>query len=257
MTGRFAGSVALVTGASGGIGTAVVDGLRAEGALVAGLDLRAPVSPSADLDLAVDVSDAAAVGAAVARVEAELGPVEHVVCAAGVLHAAPVAETDPADLDRLLRINIGGVFAVARAVAPLLASRGRGCLVTIASNAGLVPRNGMAAYGASKAAAIALTHGLGLELAPHGVRCVVVAPGSTETAMQRDFWETGPGAPGAEHGRERTIAGDPSLFRVGIPLGRLAEPEDVVATVLFLLSDQARHITVQTITVDGGAGLGA
>ncbi|NEE57327.1 SDR family oxidoreductase, partial [Streptomyces sp. SID8455] len=89
---------------------------------------------------------------------------------------------------------------------------------------------------------------LGLELARSGVRCNVVAPGSTDTAMQRALWTD----PGAE---ARVIDGDPSTYRTGIPLGRIAEPADIADAVAFLASDRARHITLQELYVDGGATL--
>lgn len=89
---------------------------------------------------------------------------------------------------------------------------------------------------------------LGLELARSGVRCNIVAPGSTDTAMQRALWTD----PGAE---ARVIDGDPSTYRTGIPLGRIAEPADIADAVAFLASDRARHITLQELYVDGGATL--
>lgn len=106
----------------------------------------------------------------------------------------------------------------------------------------------MAAYAASKAAAAMFTKCLGLELARSGVRCNVVAPGSTDTPMQRALWN----GPDAE---QRVIDGDPSTYRTGIPLGRIADPADIAETVAFLASDRARHITMQELYVDGGATL--
>ena len=133
-----------------------------------------------------------------------------------------------------------------------MASRGEGAIVTVASNAAAVPRWHLAAYSASKAAAAAFTKGLGLEVSQHGIRCNVVAPGSTDTAMLRDLYEGD-----AERARAASIGGAQESFRVGIPLGRLSSPDDVAEAVLFLLSDRASHITLQTLTVDGGASLGA
>jgi 2,3-dihydro-2,3-dihydroxybenzoate dehydrogenase len=106
----------------------------------------------------------------------------------------------------------------------------------------------MAAYAASKAAAIALTMGLGLEIAALGIRCNVVCPGSTDTAMLHRM------APGTRS-MGAILHGGPSAFRVGISLGRLADPDDIAAAVLFLASEQARHITLHSLYVDGGAAL--
>ena len=107
----------------------------------------------------------------------------------------------------------------------------------------------MAAYAASKAASTMFTKCLGLELAQHNIRCNVVSPGSTDTAMQRALWAD-------ENGAQAVIAGSPETFRVGIPLRRIASPEDVAEAVSFLVSERARHITLHDLYVDGGATLG-
>jgi 2,3-dihydro-2,3-dihydroxybenzoate dehydrogenase len=93
----------------------------------------------------------------------------------------------------------------------------------------------------------------GLELAPYGIRANIVAPGSTDTAMQRSLWED----PDDDNGARSAIEGDPAQFKVGIPLGRIAEPSDIADAIEFLLSDRARHITMQALYVDGGATLRA
>ena len=131
---------------------------------------------------------------------------------------------------------------------------GRGCgtrgwaLVIVGSNAGGIPRHGMGPYAASKAAAAMLARCLGLELAPHGIRCNIVAPGSTLTPMQTGMWAD-------DQGAARVIAGDPASFRTGIPLGKLATPQDIAHAAMFLLSDQAGHVTMADLYVDGGATL--
>jgi 2,3-dihydro-2,3-dihydroxybenzoate dehydrogenase len=107
----------------------------------------------------------------------------------------------------------------------------------------------MSAYAASKAAAAMFSKCLGLEVARHGIRCNVVAPGSTDTPMLTSMWQDASGPQG-------TIEGRLDAFRVGIPLGRIARPLDVAAAVAFLLSEAAGHITMHTLTVDGGAALG-
>ncbi|MQA98651.1 MAG: SDR family oxidoreductase, partial [Streptosporangiales bacterium] len=121
----------------------------------------------------------------------------------------------------------------------------------VASNAGGVPRSGMAAYAASKAAAAQFTRCLGLEVGAYGIRCNIVAPGSTDTPMLRSLWPD----PEDPAGAAGTIDGDPSAYRVGIPLRRIATPEDVAAAVAFLVSPHSRHITLQELYVDGGAAL--
>ncbi|MGB5806964.1 SDR family oxidoreductase, partial [Castellaniella sp.] len=116
------------------------------------------------------------------------------------------------------------------------------------SNAATTPRPGMAAYAASKAAATQLTRCLGLELAPHRIRVNIVSPGSTDTAMQQAMWSQG-------SSRDTVIAGDPARWRLGIPLAKIATPDEIAQAVLFLLSDQASHITLHDLRVDGGATL--
>lgn len=108
----------------------------------------------------------------------------------------------------------------------------------------------MAAYAASKAAATMFVRCLGLELAPSGIRCNIVAPGSTLTPMQTGMWAD-------ENGAAKVIAGSPESFKSGIPLGKLATPEDVAEAALFLLSARAGHITMTDLYVDGGATLRA
>lgn len=198
---------------------------------------------------ALDVTDRSAVLDVVAGVESDVGPIGILVNAAGVLTPAPALETDDETWDRTFAVNTTGVFAVCRAVARRMTPRGTGSIVTIASNSAGVPRTGMAAYGASKAASASFTRSLGLELAPHGIRCNVVAPGSTDTAMLRDLFA---GDPDAER---RTIDGDLATFKPGIPLGRIATPDDIADAVRFLVSDRARHITMHDLYVDGGATL--
>ncbi|MFF4454055.1 2,3-dihydro-2,3-dihydroxybenzoate dehydrogenase [Streptomyces goshikiensis] len=267
---RLAGRVALVTGAGQGIGAAVARSLYALGVSVAATDVhgaavaelaerlaaRPPASvpgggegPAAAVRAyPLDVTDGRAVEETVERIERDLGPLGILVNVAGILRTAPAAELTDEDWSRTFAVNTTGVFHTARAVAPRMAGRGTGSIVTVASNAAGIPRTGMAAYAASKAAAVMFTKCLGLEYARHGVRCNVVAPGSTDTPMQRSLW-TDPDAP------RRVLDGDLATYRTGIPLARIADPQDIADAVVFLASDQARHITMQDLYVDGGATL--
>jgi 2,3-dihydro-2,3-dihydroxybenzoate dehydrogenase len=252
--------VALVTGAAGGIGSAVVRALAERGAVVAAVDrederLRKAAAELSAEGLRVtafpaDVSDSAAVETLVDAVEQQLGPVDYLVNGAGVLRLGEVSALTDEDWRTTFAVNVDGVFHLSRAVVNRMVPRRRGALVTIASNAASTPRAEMAAYAASKAAATMLTKSLGLEVARFGIRCNVVAPGSTDTPMLSSMWHD-------ESGPRGTIQGRPDAFRVGIPLGKLAQPSDIADAVVFLLSDQAAHITLHDLTVDGGAGLGA
>lgn len=248
--------VAIVSGGARGIGLAVAEQLLAHGARVAILDPGAELGFAERADVAssrlhledVDVSEAADVEAAVARVEQRWGPIDFTACVAGVLITGPVIDTSDADWARVFAVNSTGVFHVTRAVARRMLPQRRGSIVTVSSNAAGVPRQGMAAYAASKAAATMFTRCLGLELAPHGIRCNIVAPGSTRTPMQEAMWTGGVS-------EDTVLRGAPEAFRVGIPLGKIAEPREVAEAVLFLLSERASHITMAEIYVDGGATL--
>jgi 2,3-dihydro-2,3-dihydroxybenzoate dehydrogenase len=255
----LAGRVALVTGAAHGIGAAVAAALARQGAVVAATDidqdgLRDTVGKiAADGATAsayrIDVTRPGELDAVLDRVEADLGPVDVLVNVAGVLRTGPILELSDADWRATFAVNTDGVFAVSRTVARRMAARRSGTVVTVTSNAAAVPRTQMGAYCASKAAATAFSKVLALELAAYGVRCNTVAPGSTDTPMLRSMFTDG-------YGPQAVIAGAADKFRVGIPLGRIAAPQDVADAVVFLASDQARHITMQELLVDGGAALG-
>jgi len=249
----FKDKIALVTGAAGGIGQAVVRLLAQAGTTVIATDRTAPskaVYPDAVMAEMLDVSDSRAVDALVERVEVDCGPIDMGINVAGILHTATVTATSDDDWRRTFAVNCDGVFHVSRALAARMANRRRGTLVTVSSNAAGVPRHAMAAYAASKAAAAMFTRCLGLELAPLGIRCNNVAPGSTLTTMQTAMWADADGA-------SRVIAGFPEQYKTGIPLQKLANPEDIAHAVMFLLSDQAGHIVMNDIYVDGGASLHA
>ncbi|HYS37619.1 MAG TPA: 2,3-dihydro-2,3-dihydroxybenzoate dehydrogenase, partial [Pseudonocardiaceae bacterium] len=196
-----------------------------------------------------DVTSHSDVESTVAAVEEQLGPLDFLVNAAGVLRLGEARSLTDEDWTATFAVNTTGVFMMSRAVVNRMVPRASGALVTIASNAAGTPRTEMAAYAASKAAATMFTKCLGLEVAKYGIRCNLVAPGSTDTPMLSSMWhdETGP---------RHTIEGSLDAYRVGIPLGKLARPSDVADAVVFLLSDQAGHITMHDLTVDGGAALG-
>jgi len=176
----LSGRLALVTGAGGGIGAAVVRLLVEEGARVVATDLPSTaLSGLAFLNGVrvepLDVSDGAAVEALFERIEAEDGPVDLVASVAGVLSNVTVDQTSDAEWRRVFAVNADGVFHLGREVARRMGERGKGAFVTVSSNAAGVPRHAMAAYAASKAAATMFTRCLGLELGPKGVRCNIDA----------------------------------------------------------------------------------
>jgi 2,3-dihydro-2,3-dihydroxybenzoate dehydrogenase len=252
--------IAMVTGAGGGIGAEVARALAEHDMTVAAVDAEPARLREVTEKLAADghratpydadVSDSGAVESTVDRVERELGAIDLLVNTAGVLRLGPATELSDEDWRAVLGVNADGVFHCSRAVAARMKRRRAGAIVTVASNAARVPRTGMAAYCASKAAAVAYTKTLGLELAEYGVRCNLVSPGSTDTDMLRALWSSA-------DGRQATIDGSMAAYKVGIPLRRIAQPRDIADAVVFLASERARHITMQDLCVDGGATLGA
>ncbi|PHV11878.1 2,3-dihydro-2,3-dihydroxybenzoate dehydrogenase [Chitinimonas sp. BJB300] len=258
---EFAGKVALVSGAAQGIGAAVAHMLAAGGATVALLDRDAAglthqvtelqrSGRKKALALPADLRDGMAINAAVVRCELELGAIDILVNVAGILRPGSILGMSDTDWADTFAVNTTGPFQLCRAVAQGMVRRGRGAIVTVGSNAAAVPRLNMAAYCASKAATAHFMRCLALELAPHGVRCNTVSPGSTHTAMQRQLWTSADSA-------QKVIDGDMDAWRLGIPLGRIADPDDIAEAVCFLASDRARQITMHDLRVDGGATLAA
>lgn len=251
----FRDRAALVTGAAGGIGRAVVEALSKAGAYVIATDTAAALqsAPLPGIDCRpMDVRDAEAVTATVADIVAEQGSLPLGVHAAGVLSVGPITRMSAEEWHRVIDVNLTGTFHVAGALGRAMAQAGGGAIVAVSSNAAGIPRMNMGAYAASKAAVSMLIRCLGLELASRGVRCNIVAPGSTLTPMQTGMWDHR-----HSHGEEQVIAGDLAQFRTGIPLGKLASPGDIAQAVMYLLSEQAGHVTMADLYVDGGATLRA
>jgi NAD(P)-dependent dehydrogenase (short-subunit alcohol dehydrogenase family) len=237
----FIGRRAPVTGAAGGTGAAIVAGLRAGGARVAVAD-RDPSGVAAEAHLPGDLLQAAyADGLPQAAADA-LGGLDIVVNNAGVITRGPVTETSDADWALSVGVNVEAPFRVCRAATPLLAAAGGGAIVNVASCWGLRPGPNHAVYCMTKAALAALTQCMGLDHAPQGVRVDAVCPNEVNTPMLRSgFARRGfdPDAAVAELGRT-------------VPLGRIAEPEDIADVVPFLASDAARYMCGALVEVNGG-----
>ena len=223
------GKTAIVTGGAAGIGAAVVERFRAEGATAIVFDLNAK-DP-------VDITDYAAVKRAVEKA----GPVDILVNNAGWDMFKPFLKTDPAFWQKIISINLVGAMNLLHCVLPGMVERGHGKVVTVSSDAGRVGSSGEAPYSACKGGLIALTKTLARELAGKGIRLNVVCPGLTETNMLEQFMQ---GAGNPEKLRE--------AYRRAIPLGRLGKPEDLPGAVAFFASDDADFITGQVLSVSGG-----
>ncbi|WP_337970075.1 2,3-dihydro-2,3-dihydroxybenzoate dehydrogenase [Virgibacillus salexigens] len=253
------GKVAVVIGASGGMGQSIVEQLSDNGAYVVAIDNQKDKLYSFVSDLQqkgiqlascpLDIRDYDEVEKTIETIERDVGPIEILIHAAGVLYLDEVVSLPKTNWDTTFAINTTGVFHIAQAVSRRMIPRQKGSMVIVSSNAARIPRMSMAAYAASKAATTMFVKCLGLELAQHHIRCNIVSPGSTETDMLKQLWK-------GEQGEQISISGTAEEYRLGIPLGKIGHPLDVTRTVLFLTSDMAGHITMEDICVDGGATLG-
>ena len=231
----FSGEVALVTGGSSGIGLALARALAAAGARVHVLD-RAVAPAGEDFvfhecDLASREAPARAVGEVVARE----GRLDHVVQAAGITRDNVLWELSDEDFESVLAVNLAGAFRVLRAAVPQLRKQGRGRVVQIASINGMRGKFGQSNYSASKAGLIGLTRTAARELGSFGITVNAVAPGLIRTPMTEKLPE-----PVLQKALAETAT------------GRLGSVGDVVGAVLFLLSDEAAHVTGEVLRVDGG-----
>jgi len=244
---EFYGKVAVVTGAKQGIGAATRKALQRKGAVVVGIDMA--FEKDGKNEYLLDITNAKQVNHLIHHIENQYGPIAFAVNAAGILTLGPLLETTDTQWQHTFAVNTTGAFNIFRAIGQAMTKRRSGALVAISSNAAHAPRCHMGAYSASKAATTQLIKCLGLELAVHNIRCNIVAPGSTDTPMQQQMNS------GLDYA-ERAIQGDLATHRLGIPLRRIATPENVAEAALFLLSNAAAHITMETLVIDGGATLG-
>lgn len=236
---------AVVTGGGSGIGRATCRRMAAEGARVAVLDVdRESADVVAEeiggIAYGVDVGDPDALRGVVDTAAEELGGLSIVYNNAGTSAFNKLHELEPSEWDRVLRVNLTGVWAGIRAAVPHLLAGGGGSIVSTASISGTRPAAGESPYAASKAAVAALTASAALEYAP-SIRVNAVSPGMIRTAMTAPMFEFMPS--------------QVERFEKGTPVARIGEPEDIADVVVFLCSDLARFVTGQNIVVDGGLTL--
>ena len=261
---ELGGRVAVVTGGASGIGWACARSLAREGCRVALWDLSAQVKDAAavlarefgasSLGLSVDVCDFAAMQEAVARTEAGLGQISHLVHAAAVgsgRFGFPFTNLEPSDWPRVLEVNVLGMVHAAHAIVPGMIARKVGTLVFLASVAGQIGSQTDPPYSASKAANINFAQCLAKDLAPHGIRVNVVNPGMVRTPLNQRIWQAWNDQQPPAQRRSYDDWADDKL-RAVVPLARWQQPEDVADMVAFLSSARAAQVTGQTINVDGG-----
>jgi 2-hydroxycyclohexanecarboxyl-CoA dehydrogenase len=243
-------AVALVTGAGRGIGRAIAFRLARDGVAVAVTDVDGASAEAVARDLVAvgakalarpaDVTDLAALRNVVAAAESSLGPLDVLVNNAGWERLHFFTESDPALWDRLIAVNLKGVLNATRAALDVMAPRNAGRIVSIASDAGRVGSSGESVYSACKAGVIGFSKALAREVARHRITVNVVCPGPTDTQLLADVMEGERGA--------KVLEG----MKRGIPLRRLATPEDVAGAVAYFASDEAAYVTGQVLSVSGG-----
>ena len=238
---RFDGKRALVTGAAGGIGAEIVRMLRAEGAAVAVTD-RDSTAIESEAHLDGDLCDARFCDSLPGQAAAALGGLDILCNNAGVITRGPITEASDADYALTMAVNVEAPFRLCRAAIPIMAGAGGGAIVNTASCWGLRPGPNHPLYVMSKAALASLTQCLGRDHAGQGIRVNAVCPNEVNTPMLR----SGFAARGLDP--ERAIA----ELDASVPLGRIAEPEEIAEVVLFLASGAARYVTGALVEVNGG-----
>ena len=230
---------ALVTGASGGIGAAIVRRLQAEGATVTGTDL----TPSdADFHIDGNLMDAEFCDALPEQAMAKMGGLDILINNAGIITRGDITQASDADLQRTMAINVEAPFRLCRAAIPLMADKGGGAIVNTSSCWGVHPGPNHPVYVMSKAAIASLTQCLGMDHAHQNIRVNAVCPNEVNTPMIRTGFEM------------RGLDPDKAIeeLNASVPLGRIAEPEDIADVVLFLASDQSRYMCGALLEVNGG-----
>ena len=248
---RFSGKTVIVTGGGGGIGGAACHRFASEGAKVAVFDMNLASAEKVAASIAAaggkaqafacDITQRDQVDAAIAATQAAFGSIDVLVNNAGWDIFKPFTKTVPAEWDKLIAINLVGALHMLHAVLPIMATKGGGRVVNIASDAGRVGSSGEAVYAACKGGLISLSKTLAREHARHNITVNVICPGPTDTALLDGFKE---GAANPEKLME--------AFARAIPLGRIGQASDLAGSIAFMASDDAGFVTGQVLSVSGG-----
>jgi len=246
MSNSMAGKVAIVTGAAGGVGKAVVALLVSRGACVVAEDIMPSVGELATLGNRVapivgDVRDAATASAALGAAQDRFGGVNILINNAAIIQSKDILETTEEEWDRLMDINVKGAFHHIRAVLPPMLAASRGAIVNVTSISGVLGLAKQAAYCASKGALVQMTRQLAVEYAAQGIRVNAVAPGAVDTPFLAQHLDAQPDRRAAE-----------AAVNAAHPLGRYASPEEIAEAIVFLASDAASFITGEILMADGG-----
>ncbi|QOR71060.1 SDR family oxidoreductase [Ruania alkalisoli] len=245
------GKTAIVTGGAGGIGSATARAFAAAGAQVAVVDLDGEAAQAvadaivADggraLAIEADVSDEAAVTALVDRVQVELGGIDVLFNNAGIIRRTTATELDADTWDLVMAVNVRSIFLLCKYVVPVMAAAGGGSIVNTGSGWGLKGGGRALSYCASKGAVVNMTRALAIDHGPQGIRVNSINPGDVDTGMLPD--------------EARQLGQDPAEFlaeSVDRPLGRMGQPEEIAAAVVWLASDAASYVTGAALVADGG-----
>jgi 3-oxoacyl-[acyl-carrier protein] reductase len=247
---ELSGKVSLVTGAARGIGQAIADRLSDNGSLVIYSDIDLAGATAAarnhgDHSLKLDVTKPDEIAAVIERIVADHGQLDILVNNAGIntmAHRVTIDEFPRDEWDRILAVDLTGLYEVSRAAARVMRARGAGRIINIASIVGLVPLRLQCAFVAAKAGVVNLTRAMALELGPHGILVNGVAPGSTLTEGTRQLF----------YGKDGSFHAQVERMLDHVPLGRPGTPDEIAVAVLFLADPENSYMNGHMLTVDGG-----
>ncbi|TAM66557.1 MAG: SDR family oxidoreductase [Microbacteriaceae bacterium] len=231
----------MVTGAAGGIGRAVVDRLRTEGAVVMGVDMVQPVDDALAFAGIADVTDEDSVTSVFDSAVREVGAIDALVATAGIQVTKPTHELTTAEFRKVLDVSVIGTFVTTKYVIPRMLAAGGGRIVTFGSTAAICSAPRLAAYAAAKGAVLQYTRSIAAEYGGRGIRSNCICPGGTMTAMMKDIDASSNGS---------------DKFLERHPIGRYADPSEIAAGVAFLVSDDSSFVLGANFMVDGGYSIG-